>query len=114
MNILHILPSLTNSDSKASLKRQKSPETTMEDTGYMQVLFIIRVKCSYFEIFVVVNRPYFGPHTIPYKVFKFSYRVRLNVNINIADSISRYFNLGRGHYFVLKVKEHVFDEVRFF
>ena len=35
MNILHILPSLTNSDGKASLKRQKSPETTMEDTGYV-------------------------------------------------------------------------------
>ena len=36
MNILHILPSLTNSDGKASLKRQtESPETTMEDTGYV-------------------------------------------------------------------------------
>ena len=27
---------------------------------------------SYLEIFIVVNRPYFVPHTIPYYVFKFS------------------------------------------
>ena len=26
----------------------------------------------YFEIFIVVNRPYFVPHTIRYNVFKFS------------------------------------------
>ena len=32
----------------------------------------IHVKYSYFEIFIVVNRPYFVPHTIPYNVFKFS------------------------------------------
>ena len=31
-----------------------------------------RVKYSYFEIFIAVNRPYFVPHTIPYNVFKFS------------------------------------------
>ena len=36
------------------------------------MLLILRVKYSYFEIFTVVNRPYFVPHTIPYNVFKFS------------------------------------------
>ena len=35
-------------------------------------LLILHVKYSYFEIFIVVNRPYFVPHTIPYNVFKFS------------------------------------------
>ena len=42
----------------------------------LQVCFTITVisflKYSYFEIFIVVNRPYFVPHTIPYNVFKFS------------------------------------------
>ena len=33
---------------------------------------ILRVKCSYFEVVITVNRPYFVPHTIPHKVFKFS------------------------------------------
>ena len=60
-----------NSDGKASLKRKKSPETTA-DTGCEEVLLILRVKYSYFEIFTVVNRQYFVPHTIPYNVFKFS------------------------------------------
>ena len=41
-------------------------------TGYEQVLMILRGKCSYFEIFIVVNRPYFVPRTTPYNVFKFS------------------------------------------
>ena len=36
------------------------------------MLLILRVKYSYFEIFIVVNRPYFVTHTIPYKVYKFS------------------------------------------
>ena len=62
---------MNNSDGKASLKRQKSLETTT-DTGCEQVLLISRVKCSYLEIFIVVNRPHFVPHTIPYNVFKFS------------------------------------------
>ena len=33
---------------------------------------ILREKCSYFEIFIVVNRPHFVPHIISYNVFKFS------------------------------------------
>ena len=41
-----------------------------------QVCFTITVisflKYSYFEIFIVVNRLYFVPHTIPYSMFKFS------------------------------------------
>ena len=31
-----------------------------------------KIAHSYFEIFIVVNRPYFVPNTIPYNVFKFS------------------------------------------
>ena len=57
---------------KQSLKRQKSPETTTDTQGMSKFLLILRVKYSYFEIFIVVNRPYFVPHTIPYNVFKFS------------------------------------------
>ena len=60
-----------NNDDKASLKRQKSPEATI-DTGCECVLLILRVNCSYFEIFIVVNRPYFVPRTIPYRMFKFT------------------------------------------
>ena len=32
------------------------------------VLLILRLKCSYFEIVTVVNRPYFVSHSIPYNV----------------------------------------------
>ena len=39
---------------------------------------------------------------------KSNYRVRLNVNIDIADSISLYFNFGKGHHFVLRLKQHSF------
>ena len=45
---------------------------------------------------------------------KSNYRVRLNVNMKIADSISFYFNFGKGHHFVLRVKQHIFDKARFF
>ena len=45
---------------------------------------------------------------------KSNYCVRLNVNLNIADSISFYFNFGKGRYFVLKVKQYIFDKARFF
>ena len=41
-------------------------------------------------------------------------RVRLNVNINIADSIPFYFNFGKGHYFVLRVKQHIFGKAQIF
>ena len=30
-------------------------------------------------------------------------KIRLNVNMNIADSISFYFNFRKGHYFILRV-----------
>ena len=50
-----------NSDGKASLKRQKSPETTTDTQGMSKFLLILRVKYSYFEIFIVINRPYFVP-----------------------------------------------------
>ena len=41
---------------------------------------------------------------------KSNYRVSLNVNMDIADSISIYFNFGKGQYFVLKVKQHLFGK----
>ena len=63
---------MDNSDGKASLKQQKSLETTTDTQGMSKFLLILRVKYSYFEIFIVVNRPYFVPRTIPYNVFKFS------------------------------------------
>ena len=45
---------------------------------------------------------------------KSNYRVRLNVNMKIADSISFYFNFGKGHYPVLRVKQHILDKARIF
>ena len=45
---------------------------------------------------------------------KSNYRVRLNVNMNIADSIPFYFNFGKGHYFVLRVKQHIFGKAQIF
>ena len=46
-------------------------------------------------------------------IVKSNYRVRLNVNINIADSISFNPNFEKGHYFVVRVKQHIFDKARF-
>ena len=45
---------------------------------------------------------------------KSNYCLKLNVNMDIADSISFYFNFGKGHYFVLEVKQQLFDKARFF
>ena len=45
---------------------------------------------------------------------KSNYHVRLNVNMDIAHSISFNFNFGNGYYFVLRLKQHFFDEARFF
>ena len=61
---------MDNSDGKASLKRQKSPETTTDTQGMSKL--ILRVKYSYLEIFIIVNRPYFISHTTPCNMFKFS------------------------------------------
>ena len=44
---------------------------------------------------------------------KSNYRVRLNVKINIADSMSFYSNFEKGHYFVLRVKQYIFNKARF-
>ena len=41
-------------------------------------------------------------------------RVRLNVNMDNADSISFYLNFGKSHYFVLRLKQHFFEKARFF
>ena len=46
-------------------------------------------------------------------VSKSNYRVRLNVNMDIADSISFYFNFGKGYHFFLRLKQHFFDKARF-
>ena len=45
---------------------------------------------------------------------KSNYRVRLNVNMDITDSISFYFNFGKDYHFVLRLKQHFFDKARFF
>ena len=34
--------------------------------------------------------------------------------MNIADSILFYFNFGTGHYFVLRVKQHIFGKAQIF
>ena len=47
-------------------------------------------------------------------IFKIKYRVRLYVNMDIADSISFYFNFGKGYHFVLWLKQHFYDKARFF
>ena len=43
---------------------------------------------------------------------KSNYRVRINVNMDIADSVSFYFNFGKGYHFVLRLKKHF--KARFF
>ena len=55
-----------------------------------------------------------GSHMTIFLKIKSNYRVRLNVNIDIADSISFYFKFSKGYYFVLRVKQHIFDKARFF
>ena len=56
---------------------------------------ILRVKYSYFEIFIVVNRPYFVPHTIPYNVFKFFNGSSRNLR-GLTKSGTGTWGLGRG------------------
>ena len=41
-------------------------------------------------------------------------RVRLNVNTDITDLISFYFNFWKGYYFVLGLLQYVFDKARLF
>ena len=45
---------------------------------------------------------------------KSNYHVRLNVKMDIAHSISFNLNFGNGYYFVLRLKQHFFDDARFF
>ena len=59
-------------DANNSLKRQKSPETTTDTQGMRKFYWFLRENCSYFEVFIVVNRPYFVPYTISSNVLKFS------------------------------------------
>ena len=47
------------------------------------------------------------------RLSKSNYCIRLNVNLNIADSISFYFNFGKGHYFFPRVKQNIFNTARF-
>ena len=47
-------------------------------------------------------------------VSKSNYRVRLNVSMDIADSISFYFNFGKGYHFALRLKQYFFDKALFF
>ena len=45
---------------------------------------------------------------------KSNYRVRLNVNTDITDSILFYFNFWKGYHFVLRLLQHFFDKARLF
>ena len=45
---------------------------------------------------------------------KSNYCIRLNADMNIADSNLFYFNFGKGHYVVLWVKQHIFGKVQIF
>ena len=47
-------------------------------------------------------------------IVKSNNRVRLNADMDIADSISFYFNFQKGYYFVLGLKQHFVDKARFF
>ena len=47
-------------------------------------------------------------------VSKSNYRVRLNVSMDIADSISFYFNFGKGYHFALRLKQYFFDKALLF
>ena len=47
------------------------------------------------------------------KIVKLKLSRQTYINMNIADSIKFYFNFGKGHYFVIRVKKH-FDKARFF
>ena len=70
--------------------------------------------CSHhiFAVHILILRCLTGPHmTI---VSKSNYHVRLNVNMDIAHSISFYFNFGKGYHFALRLKQHFFDKARFF
>ena len=51
---------MDNSDGKASLKQQKSPETTTDTRGMSKFLLILHVKYSYFEIFIFFSRRELG------------------------------------------------------
>ena len=53
---------------KLALKKLKTAENAANHNGNTrceQILLILRVKYSYFLIFIVANRPYFVPHSIP-------------------------------------------------
>ena len=52
----------------------------------------------------------FSHDTLP----KSNYRVRLNVNTDITDLISFYFNFLKGYHFVLRLFQHFFDKARLF
>ena len=45
---------------------------------------------------------------------KSNYRVRLNVNTDITDLISFYFNFWKGYHFVLRLLQHFFAKARLF
>ena len=47
-------------------------------------------------------------------VSKSDYRVRLNVNMDIANTISYYFSFGKGYHFAIRLKQHSFDKAQFF
>ena len=69
--------------------------------------------CSHNSFMVrnVILRCLTGSHMTIFS--KSNYRVRLNVNMDIADSISFYFNFGKGYHFVLWLKQHLRQSATF-
>ena len=72
-------------------------DTTFSSTSAVRNLFLRSLTYSHMTI-----------------LSKSNYCVRLNKNMNIADSISFYFNFGKGCYFVFRVKQHIFVKAQFF
>ena len=81
-------------------------------SAVVQIPFYPRV-CSHnsFAVRNLILRCLTGSHMTIFS--KSNHRVRLNVNMDIADSISFYFNFGKGYHFFLRLKQHFFDKARF-
>ena len=77
---------MNNSDGKARLNGRNRQK--LQRIEKKKVLLILRKKCSCFEIFIVVNRPYFVPYTTPYNVFKYS-TVPLVTELRVTQRVKR-------------------------
>ena len=89
---------------------EKYHDQTMKFTHFAEGLTILPV--------ILFTPHIYGPSFNSQMFDEFSHdnivRVRLNVNTNIAGSISFYFNFGKSHCFIIGVKKQFFDKARFF